>query len=721
MMAAMPRRECATRARAGALAALLLAAPALAAALAAGPEPSVDILDRFGRPLRTVLSQGETVRKPVRLEEVSPWLVLATLAAEDRRFFSHPGVDLAAVARAAWQNAKAGRAVSGGSTISEQLVRALRPRPRTLAGKFKEALGALALERRLDKGDILEGYLNSVSYGGRLQGAEAAAWSYFSAPARDLSLGQAALLAGLPQSPRRYDPRRHLDAALARQRRVLGRMRDWGWLDSSALSLALAEKVAVRPADNSLRAPHFTELARKLAAGPVVRTTLDRDLQESFEDLLARHLTQLADFRVTNAAIVALDNATGEILAYVGSADYFDAAHQGAVDGVLALRQPGSALKPFAYGLAFSRGLKASDLLQDTPAYFPGGFAPKNYDERFHGPVRAREALACSYNVPAARVAERLGVPRLLDGLRRFGLESLTESPERYGLGLVLGNGEVTLLELANAYAALARGGVWLPWTAVRQDGPRPAARRALDRESAYIVTDILSDNSARAAAFGLNSPFHLPFPLAAKSGTTKDYRDNWALGYTPGWTVGVWVGNFDGKPMRRVSGISGAGPILHDAALEMARRFGSRPFRMPAGIREVEVCPDSGALPGPWCPDRIREVFSARNLPGKVCGVHGPPREALAAAPARLEIDFPKPGDVFKLDPTAALASQAIRLRAAGADESAVWSVDGREVAERGASVWWRLKPGKHRVVVAARRGGRLVRSPWVGFVVLP
>ena len=710
--------------------AALLTASACTASAAAAAGPSVEITDRYGRALRMLLSLDETVNKPVPLEDVSPWLVLATLAAEDRRFFTHLGVDFEALARALWQNARAGRTVSGGSTISEQLVRALNPRPRNFAGKLAEAFQALVMERRLDKKTILEGYLNNVSYGGRLRGAEAAAWSYFGVPARDLSLGQAALLAGIPKSPRGYDPRKHLDQALSRQRRVLGRMQEWGWLDSGALALASAERIQVQAEDRRLRAAHFTEFVRgRSGAGGIgssagasrLRTTLDADLQESFEKLLAEHLERLARYRVSNGALVALDNVSGEVLAWVGSADYFDAEHQGAVDGVTALRQPGSALKPFAYGLALARGLKASDLLLDTPTYYPDGFTPKNYDETFHGPVRAREALACSYNIPAVRVVAELGVARLLEGLRRFGVESLRESPEHYGLGLVLGNGEVTLLELANAYAALARGGVWMPWAVLKEESRPAAARRSLDRESAYIVTDILSDNSARASAFGLNSPFHVPFPFAAKTGTTKDYRDNWALGYTPGWTVGVWVGNFDGKPMRRVSGISGAGPILHDAAEEMERRFGSRPFPRPAGIREIEVCPDSGDLPGPWCPSRMREVFSVRNLPQKVCALHRAPQDASAPARTSLVVDFPKPGDVFKLDPTAALASQAIRLRAVGGDESSVWTVDGRELPDRGVSVWWRLVAGRHRVSVSVKRGDRILRSSRVTFLVAP
>jgi penicillin-binding protein 1C len=286
-------------------------------------------------------------------------------------------------------------------------------------------------------------------------------------------------------------------------------------------------------------------------------------------------------------------------------------------------------------------------------------------------------------------VAAELGVGRLLEGLRRFGLESLRRPPEHYGLGLVLGNGEVSLLELANAYAALARGGVWLPWAVLKDEPASEPARRVLDRESSFIITDILSDNSARAAAFGLNSPFHMPFAFAAKTGTTKDYKDNWAVGCTPDWTVGVWVGNFDGEPMRRVSGISGAGPVLHDAASEMARRFGARPFPRPAGIREAEVCPESGDLPGLWCPSRMREVFSRRHMPARICSVHRAPEAAAPAGKAALSVEFPRPGDVFRVDPTAARASQALRLSASGRLEAyagprLVWqsheAADGRE-----------------------------------------
>jgi len=687
---------------------------------AEGAQTSTEIRDRYGRPLRTVLAQEGESRSPVRLEEVSPWMPLATLAAEDRRFFSHAGVDLRAVARALWQNARSGRRVSGGSTLSEQLVRALHPRPRTWGGKLAEAFDALLLETRQDKREILEGYLNEVSYGNRCRGIGAAAREYFGVPASELTLAQSALLAGVPKSPKRYDPRRYPEAAAVRQRRVLERMREWGWLDADSHRLARAEKLKVEPRRAAFAAPQFTEyVLRRAERGAVIDTTLDAGLQERLQGVLAKNLERLAGHQVTNGAAVVLDNATGDILAWVGSADFNDPRHQGQVDGVTAPRQPGSALKPFAYGLALSLGARASDLLRDEPMHFTNGFSPKNYDETFHGPVRLREALACSFNIPAVRVAERFGAARLLGALRAFGLESLRESADHYGIGLVLGNGEVSLLELTNAYAALARGGVWMPVRAL--PGEAAAARRVLDRESAFIVTDILADNAARAGAFGLNSPLHLPFPFAAKTGTSKDYRDNWALGYTPEWTIGVWVGNFDGQPMRRVSGISGAAPVLRDAALLVYERSASGPFPVPAGIRELEVCPESGDQPGPWCPGAMREVFAKKHPPARVCSLHRPPVEIASVPaprrPALLSVEFPQPGDVFKIDPATPLGAQALRLRAAS-EESVAWTVDG--VALPPGEAWWALRPGRHRAAASLRRDGRLLQSRPVHFLVV-
>ncbi len=697
--------------RAAALAILLAGSAAARAALA--PPPSISVTDRRGQVLRTGLPE-DLYSVPVSLEEVSPWATVATLAAEDRRFYEHPGVDIRSVARAAWQDVRAGRAVSGGSTITQQLVRALKPRPRTLAGKITEAWRALRLERAVSKREILEAYLNRAPYGRGALGIEAASRVYFGIPAKDLTLGQAALLAGLPKCPSRCNPAKDPAAAEVRRRVVLGRLFSWGWIDAGARDEALRWKIRVADSVRPEMAPHF---ARRAMSGPgdaARRTTLDGDLQQELEGLVTTHLATLTNWHVTNAAVVVLDNASGDVLAWIGSADFRDFAHSGQVDGVTALRQPGSALKPFLYGLAFERGMSPADVIDDAPTFARGGFSPRNYDEKYHGRITLRQALACSYNAPAVRLVERVGIPNFLERLRGFGLASLTQDAERYGPGLALGDGEVTLRDLAGAYAALARGGQWQPVREAPSDsrGPR---HRALSSEAAYLVTHVLSDNEARVEAFGHDSALALPFPFAAKTGTTKDYKDNWAVGFTRDWTVAVWVGNFDGSPMRRVSGVTGAAPLLRDAALAMERRYGSRDFVRPSGVLEVEIDPESGALAGPDCPGAVREVFRRDRLPSASCPLHRP---GAPAAPGAREIliAFPRPNDVFRLDPSTPRGAQAVSLRAEpeDADGTFDWSVDGAPLPDSAAVAFWRPTPGLHRIRLAftPRRGTATSKS---------
>ncbi|PIU20175.1 MAG: penicillin-binding protein 1C, partial [Elusimicrobia bacterium CG08_land_8_20_14_0_20_59_10] len=441
------------------LACALLPLLALPAAAAPDPGASTEITDRYGRALRSYLDgAAASACAPVKLEAVSPWLVLATVATEDKRFFSHPGVDLRSVARAVWQNSRNGRAVSGASTITQQLARALEPRPRTFTGKLAEMFSALRLEAGRSKEEILEGYFNGVSYGALITGAEAASRAYFGLPAKDISLAQAALLAGIPKSPVNYDPYRRPAAAFGRQRLILRRMLDSGLLDEENYRLALSEKVSIKPRESAFSAPHFADQAAKRSGPGRVRTTLDLRVQESAAGALKNHLDALsARHHVTNGAVLVLENDTGSVLAWVGSNDFFDTAHSGQVDGVTALRQPGSALKPFLYALALSKGAKASDIIEDAPFSSPGGHAALNYDKAYHGKVRLREALACSYNIPAVRTAQKTGVSAFLAKLGDFGFASLDKPAAFYGEGLALGNGEVTLLELVNAYAALAR------------------------------------------------------------------------------------------------------------------------------------------------------------------------------------------------------------------------------------------------------------------------
>ncbi|MCA9546444.1 MAG: transglycosylase domain-containing protein, partial [Myxococcales bacterium] len=499
------------------------AVPFPPSALAPTHTESRRLLDRHGRPLREALSDadGRGVWRP--LAEISPWVAKAFVALEDRRFAQHPGVDLRGVARALRDNLRAGRVVAGGSTLTQQVVKLTLAPPRTLGGKLSEALWALRLERALPKAGILEQYVNRVPFGHGAVGIEAAARLYLDTPADRLSLAQAALLAGIPRAPSVLNPLSAPERALARQRSVLAQMRAVGLITAAQEAEALAEPVRLVTPERAFRAPHFTTFA--LADGATrgsVRTTLDLDAQAAVEDATHITLRALREKRVRQAAVVVLDNATGQVLAWVGSGDFFaDAAGQ--VDMVLGLRQPGSTLKPFVYGLGLEGGLSELSALPDFPLFFPtalGDYRPRNYDRRYHGWVTLRAALANSYNVPAVWMAQRVGVGALLGRLRALGFDSLDRPALHYGLGLALGNGEVRLIELANAYRTLANGGQHTPWR-WRLDAPPGEPTRVMPTWAAHLLTDILADPIARAPAFGRYGPLELPFPAAAKTGTS--------------------------------------------------------------------------------------------------------------------------------------------------------------------------------------------------------
>ncbi len=676
--------------------------------------PSKQIYDRRGAPVRGFLSENETYYRPVPLSDISPWVVAAAVAAEDKRFFSHAGVDVQAVLRAAWQNASGGKVVSGASTITQQLVRAVEPRPKTLWGKAGEAWNALLLERKLSKEEILGEYFNLLELGNLTQGVEAAALFYFGVNAADVSLAQAAFLAGLAKSPTYYNPLKHFARAQKRQRYVLKRMMDEGFIDKEMYALALSEPLELRAQARPFDAPHFTRLLRPLIPPETadVTSTLDRELQLYAEGLVKNYISRMQDENVTNAAVVVLENATGAVLAYVGSADFYDDAHQGQVDGVRALRQPGSALKPFAYALAFEKGLlNPASLLSDEDTFFEGGFRPRNYDDSFHGLVSVRSALGSSYNIPAVKAAEKTGAPALLALLRAAGLTSLTKPADFYGLGLALGNGEVRLLDLTNAYASLARGGVYRPVVLAAEPSIVLPGKegRILEENTAYLVTDILKDNNARAPAFGLNSPLSVPFELAAKTGTSKDYKDNFTLAYTPRWTIGVWVGNFDATSMQKVSGITGAGPIMHDLAVYLNEKYPSNPFETAPGIMRALTCTQSGLLAGPVCKHTKEEVFLTDHMLAVCDGKH------TVFSPA-LTVLSPQEGDVFKWDPAVPAASQQIKLAALCVDTVCRWMVDGAKLPAQTCEAWWPLSPGKHRAVVMC--GGEMQE---IAFEVLP
>jgi len=627
--------------------------------LAAAPKPATQILDRNGRVLYEILDPATGLHRSIPLDEIPLRLRQATIATEDATFYANPGVDIWAIARAAWINLRGGEVLAGGSTITQQVARILLLSPaersqRTLLRKLKESLLAYRLARHLSKDQVLELYLNQVYYGNLAYGVEAASQAYFGKPARELDLAESALLAGLPQSPAAYNPLTNLAAAKERQRVVLGLMVKQGYISEEQAAEAEGEVLHFAASPFPIAAPHFVMYVReRLAAmlpedvlrqgGLRVYTTLDLDAQRAAEDAVRRHLQKLAerkpgqpDHHVRNAAVVALAPQTGDILAMVGSPDYFSAEIDGAVNAALALRQPGSAIKPITYAAAFARDYSPATMLVDTREAFTtregDPYVPMNYDLRFHGPVLLRQALACSYNLVAVKVLQHVGIEGLIETARSLGITSLDDS-NRWGLALTLGGGEVSLLELTQAYAAFANGGQVVRARAILrvEDAqgrvlaawePSPP-RQGVSPQVAFLISDVLSDNTARAPAFGEDSPLRLSRPAAAKTGTTTDWRDNWTVGYTPNLAVGVWVGNADNSPMRDVSGITGAAPIWHDVMETLLRGMPTVDFTPPEGLVRVEICADSGLLPNPDCPHRRLEWFIQGKEPTRVCDWH--------------------------------------------------------------------------------------------------
>ena len=722
-------------------AALWISRP-LPTGMAAADTRVVTLVDRFGSQLRTTRTADGSRGGWWALADMDSDLLAAFVAVEDRRFYRHSGVDLRAVGRAAWANLRARRVVSGGSTITMQVARMLRPGSRGWIGKARQALWALRLERHLGKQAILEQYLNRVPLGQGAVGVTAAAALYFDTGAGDLSLGQAGLLAGLARAPSSDNPLISPARASRRRSQALDRLVALGFASAAAADRARGEPVLARGRRAPFLAAHFTTRVLRWAEheGSAVqgtwRTSIDLPLQRELEREVGHAVETLADRGARHAAAVVLDNRSGEILAWVGSPDFW-ADTAGQVDMVVGARQPGSALKPFVYALGFDRGWTPASVLPDLATVYQTGtgpYRPRNYDRRFHGPVRAREALASSYNVPAVELASRLGIGTLLQVLRGAGFASLGRTADHYGLGLALGNGDITLLELANGYRGLVNLGVWRPttWQSVLPDrAPEPGRRFASER-SAALVLDILSDPVARIPGFGIEGPLDFPFPVAAKTGTSRHFTDNWAVGATGRFTVAVWVGNFSGRPMDGVSGVSGAGPLLHRAVLATARRYppGVLPGPAATGAVPAAVCRLSGLRPGRMCPV-TPEWFAPGAVPTDSCTWHDDEggitlpaayaewaaqsdlpqaaRMPRAARPTAVEepgfhIVSPREGDVYRMSPGVDPRYATVALRAAGGrNGSAVrWSVD--DVPHAGGR--WTLRPGRHRVRALSAAG---------------
>ena len=637
------------------------------------------ILDRNGNPLYEILDPNAGRRTYVTLDRISPVLLAATIATEDKDFYNHPGFDAWAIMRALWDNYRTDGQGGGASTITQQLARALLLSPeeraeRTYSRKAREIILAAEITRRYSKDEILELYLNEIYYGNLAYGIEAASETYFGKTANQLNLAEASFLAGLPQSPSVYDIYTNRDVALGRQQQVLVLMFGLSQVNgcikvsNSDVPICVDELAAANAANEmkdrtfnspniSARYPHWVNFVRSeleelydaqtiYRSGFIVYTTIDPIFQDEAQRLVTEQVALLVDKNAHNGALVTIKPSTGEILAMVGSPDFNNEAISGQINMADSpTRQPGSSIKPVNYVAAFEKGWTPATLIWDVPSEFPPSgdpndtrepYRPVNYDGRFHGPVTVRTALSNSFNMPAVKTLNFVGIydnPNTpeKDGMiamaERLGITSFTR-PD-YGLALTLGGGDVSLLELTSAYSVFANGGRKVPPVAILKivdfqgnvvyEYQPPQAEQVIRPEHAFQISSILSDNQARSWMFGTNSLLNLPFQVAAKTGTTNDFRDNWTLGYTPDLVTGVWVGNADYTPMVNTTGLTGAAPIwsaFMQYAVPIVSNGAPTPFAVPPGITEKVICSMSGAEPSQWCRGGQRSEFFASDQP---------------------------------------------------------------------------------------------------------
>lgn len=731
------------------------------------------LYSRDGRLLREAVNNAGARAIWFPVDSMAPCVISAILAAEDKRFYSHPGIDPFAVTRSIGQVMVKRRASSGASTITMQTARLLYGCSHSLFGKVQQALYALRLERTLSKKEILEQYLNRAEFGAGCIGVEAASRRYFGKSVARVSTAEAALLASLPKAPTILNPLKNPDGARKRQLHVLQRMVKNGTLSIDEFRRDSLIPLNIGRVPPELNAMHFTDFVLSQSPPPgKITTTLDLDLQIQLEKIVADHVAALKKDDMTNAAVIVIDNNSGGIRAMVGSAGYRDEP-AGSVNGTIALRQPGSTLKPFTYALAFESGKTPASVVADVETDYIGTlgqlFSPRNFSRKFNGPVLMSEALGRSLNVPAIRTLNYVGIDPLLKRLHLSGFESLTENAEFYGLGLTLGNGEVTLLELAQGYAMFARGGFPLKVSALTGKENPPQGERVFSEETCYLITDILSDEMLRIKAFGPANPLLFGFPFACKTGTSANWRDSWVVGYCKEYAVAVWAGDFAGGVMNRLSGSTGAGPLFNKVVQLMVYGHAVPKIpdlpRQPPDIVRIDVCPISGMLPGECCPNTGTVCLKKDMLPRETCNVHRriridkrngllasdccPKRyvreEVFAVLPSRfaqwqaqqslipvpphtwsplcpqagvtsdaLVITSPRSGERYIIEPGYNKATQTIALK--GEADPPIgkinWEIDGRVVAQ---SEWpyttaWRLAKGTHSIRMS---GGGMKSDP--------
>ncbi len=777
--------------------------------------PSVRITDRNGRLLYEILPEIGGRHTVLSVENIPQCLKDATIAVEDKKFYHNPGVDLTGIVRALWINLRGGETLAGGSTITQQVARNLLMSQderieRTLRRKLREALLAWEMTQKLSKDEILALYLNQINYGGMAYGVEAASQTYFGKPASELLLPECALIAGLPQAPGIYNPFTNPDLAKQRQVIVLGLMEKQGYISHHERVEAEITPMSYNPSPYPIEAPHFIwiikdQIDKMMSEGIlsshqslIVRTTLDLNTQHLAEETLKRHIEDfkrqedVSNHNVNNAALVVLDPQNGEILALVGSADYFDQSIDGALDMATSPRQTGSAFKPFIYALALDptrphTWTPATSILDVSTTFIThdgAPYTPVNYDSHEHGPVSVREALGSSLNIAAVKTLQEVGIENTVDLAHRLGITSLTDAGQ-YDLSLALGGGQISLLELSTAYAALANKGYSTGNTSILDihdaDGNLLYTKETtpplqiFDPSVAWLISDILSDDSARSIGFGPNSTLKLNRSAAVKTGTTTNFHDNWTIGYTPDLLVGVWVGNSGYEAMHNVTGLTGAAPICHEVMRGLLQDHPDQPFERPDGLTQIDVCDLSGRLPTSACQHTHREWFIngteptqtdsyfqqiwvdtltnslandltpierrssmiALNLPIEAqTWAHDQGLSLLsdysqAESTSSQQFDqlvllSPPPNTTYRIDPNFDPAAQQVPIEVAsgkGLSQITIW-LDGNLLATLSSppyQAWWSLSTGEHRFwAQGLNANGETVKSETVTITVL-
>ena len=677
---------------------------------------STIITDRQGGILSVRLGPDDLDCRPDYVPSAEDWVVKAVIAAEDQRFWSHAGLDPIALARAIRQNLTAGRRVSGASTISTQVIRLIEPRPRHLLSKAIEAFRAIQLERICTKQEILQQYLNRAPFGGNIVGIEAAAQRYFSKQAKDLNLAEASLLAGLPQSPSRLRPDRHPARAKKRQAYVLSRMAECAWISEHDRDDALARKMDVRLQHYPMHAPHFTAAVNTPVGHHgdcMITTTLDPHLQQIAEETLRRNLAARA---ASHGAVVILDAKSSALRAMVGSPDFND-HDAGQVNAAMAPRAAGSTLKPFAYALAMDRGLMTPQtVLTDVPTRFRD-YAPDNFDPTYRGLVSLHDALVLSLNLPAIEVVRRVGQPLFHQTLQSLGLRTVDQPADHYGVGIVIGNCEVRLIDLANAYACLARGGDYLP-VQFEENESTTAPQSIFSREACWLITDIMSGDERAMDTTRHAADVHLP-SMAWKTGTSAGLRDAWTIAYNPEYVIGVWIGDPAGGSSEAFVGREMATPVAWDILRRMYPDNASPWYERPPGLARREVCAISGRPHGTACEVAATDWFIEGVSRHELCPAHqgGPmlsifaPRTSIDVARpdiARLKILSPANGSTFQQVDDFEALSQQLSLSASGTDSSLFWFVNDKLIgtSAAGSPLFWPLEPGQHQIVCSTAQG---------------